>query len=106
MEYFENTKIIKNWYLRWDLPGSSVVKTPCSQCRVGTGLIPGWGTKIPHAAQCSLKTFKNNQDPSKTRITISPTSINPDLDPPNSHFVEVTAINIYYFSLPILSMHF
>ena len=31
-----------------------MVKTLCSQCR-GTGLIPGQGTKILHAARCSQK---------------------------------------------------
>ena len=31
------------------LPWYSSIKTPCSQCSDagGTGLIPGWGTKIP-----------------------------------------------------------
>ena len=32
------------------LPGGSVVKTLSCQCK-GAGLIPGWGTKIPHALQ-------------------------------------------------------
>ena len=34
----------------WDFPGSLVVKfSPCNAG--GTGLIPGRGTKIPHASQ-------------------------------------------------------
>ena len=39
-------------------PGGSVVKTLSFQCR-GTDLIPGPGTKIPHAVQHSQKK-KNN----------------------------------------------
>ena len=35
-------------------PGDPVVKTPHFQCR-GTGLIPGQGTKIPHAAHYGQK---------------------------------------------------
>ena len=31
-----------------DLPGSLVVKIPASNAG-GMGLIPGWGTEIPHA---------------------------------------------------------
>ena len=38
----------------WDPLGSPVVTTPGFHCR-GTGLISGWGTKIPHAPQCSQK---------------------------------------------------
>ena len=40
-----------NWYkkLGEDFSGSSVVKTPHFQCRVGEGSIPGRGTKIPYA---------------------------------------------------------
>ena len=35
---------------RWDFPGCPVVKNP--PCNAGdTGLIPSWGTKIPHAAE-------------------------------------------------------
>ena len=37
-----------------DLPGGPVVKIPPFQCR-GVGLIPGHGTKIPHAAQHDQK---------------------------------------------------
>ena len=40
-----------------DFPSGPVAKTLCSQGR-GPGLIPGelrWGTRIPHAAQHSLK---------------------------------------------------
>jgi len=40
----------------WDFPGGPVVKNP--PCNAGDmGLIPGWGTKIPHAAgQLNLST--------------------------------------------------
>ena len=39
-----------------DFPGGSVVKNPPSNAGE-TGLIPGWGTKIPHAeGQLSLCT--------------------------------------------------
>ena len=37
-----------------DLPGSPVVKTRAATAG-GTGSIPGWGTKIPCAVQCSKK---------------------------------------------------
>ena len=36
--------------LCWDFPDSPVVKSLCFQCE-GTGLIPGQGTKIPHAVE-------------------------------------------------------
>ena len=35
-----------------DCPGGPVVKTPCFHRRGDTGLIPGQGTKIPHAVRC------------------------------------------------------
>ena len=38
----------------WDFPGGSVVKTP-------PFLIPGWGTKIPHAMWCGQKVKKKKQ---------------------------------------------
>ena len=41
----------------WDFPGNPVVRTLCFQCRV-MALIPGQGTKIPHAMQCGQKTKK------------------------------------------------
>ena len=44
----------------WDFPGGPVVKTPHSQCR-GAGLIPGQGTKIPHASQRGQKKKKRKQ---------------------------------------------
>ena len=37
-----------------DLLGGPVVKTPCFPA-VGTGSIPGWGSKIPHATQSGKK---------------------------------------------------
>ena len=37
-----------------DFPGSPVVKTPSFHWR-GVGSIPGWETKIPHAARCRQK---------------------------------------------------
>ena len=40
-----------------DSSGSPVVKTaPNAESE---GLIPGWGTKIPYAAQCGQKNFFN-----------------------------------------------
>ena len=39
-----------------EFPGSPVVRTWCFHCLVLS--IPGWGTKIPQAAQCSPKTNK------------------------------------------------
>ena len=41
-----------------DFPGDPAVKTPNFHCRV-CGLIPGWGTEIPHAEQCGQKILKN-----------------------------------------------
>ena len=41
-----------------DFPGGPVVKTPCLQAG-GKGLIPGQGTKIPHAMQYGQKNFFN-----------------------------------------------
>ena len=38
----------------WDFPGSPVVKT-LSPNGGNMGLIPGWGTKIPHAKIKQLK---------------------------------------------------
>ena len=40
-----------------DFPGGPVVKTLHFQGR-STGLIPGWGTKIPHAVQLQKKKKK------------------------------------------------
>ena len=34
----------------WDFPGGPVVKNPPSDAG-DAGLIPGWGTKIPHAVE-------------------------------------------------------
>ena len=47
-----------------DFPDGPVVQTPCSQCggvggMAGTGLIPGQGTKMPHAVQPKKKKQKN-----------------------------------------------
>ena len=42
-----------------DFPGSTGVKMLNSQCR-GRGLIPGQGTKIPHATHCGQKISQNN----------------------------------------------
>ena len=41
----------------WDFPGGPVVKNQCFHCR-GTGSIPGQGTKVPQAVQCSQKKKK------------------------------------------------
>ena len=47
----------------WDLPSNSVDKTLPSYVG-GMGLIPGWGTKFPHAARFNQKTPKPS--PTKT----------------------------------------
>ena len=44
-----------------DFPGSPVVKTEGFHCR-GTGINPGQGTGIPHAAWHSKKIKNNNKD--------------------------------------------
>ena len=49
-----------------DFPGSPVIKTLHSG---GTGSIPGWGTKIPHATQRGQKNPKHNKK-SKSEKTI------------------------------------
>ena len=43
-----------------DFPGSPVVKNLHFHCG-GTGSIPGWGTKNPHATQCGQKKKKSLQ---------------------------------------------
>ena len=49
-----------------DSPGTPVVKT--STCTTGgTGLIPGQGTKIPHAAQHRQKNKNRRQKPPKEK---------------------------------------
>ena len=49
--------------INWDFPGVPVVKTPPSNAG-NMGLIPGTGTKISYATQCSQ--LKNNNNNSKT----------------------------------------
>ena len=44
----------KKEFLHGNLPGGPVVKTPQFHCR-GLGFDPGWGTKIPQAAQGGQK---------------------------------------------------
>ena len=46
-----NAKIFNKILTNWDFPDSLVANTLCLQCR-GVSPIPGWATKIPHAAQC------------------------------------------------------
>ena len=41
----------------WELPGGPVVRTRRFHFR-GPGSVPGWGTKIPQAAQCGQKKKK------------------------------------------------
>ena len=43
----------------WDFPGSPVVD--CTSTAVGTGSIPGPGTKIPHALHLSPPPPKNQK---------------------------------------------
>ena len=50
-----------------DFAGGSVVKTLSFQCR-GTGLIPGPGTKIPHAVQHRQKKKKKKNNAKKIHI--------------------------------------
>ena len=44
----------------WEFPGGPVVRTPCFHYR-GTGLTPGWGTKIPQAVRCGQKKKKEKK---------------------------------------------
>ena len=46
----------------WDFPGDPLVKAPSFQCR-GSGLIPGWGTKIPDTVGHSQKKKKKGKNP-------------------------------------------
>ena len=61
---FDKLEFIKIW--NWDFSGGPVVKDLPSNAG-DTGLIPGWGIKIPHAAgQQSLRTLKpahRNEEP-------------------------------------------
>ena len=43
-----------------DFPGGPMVQIPHSQCR-RPGFISGQGTKIPHAAWCCQKIYKNTK---------------------------------------------
>ena len=52
---------IPNRESHWDFPGSPVVKTWHLQYTEGTGLITGWGTKIPHASLCGQKRKKKKK---------------------------------------------
>ena len=45
--------------LPWGFPGGPVVKILPPNAK-GSGLVPGPGTKIPHAVECSQKFFKTN----------------------------------------------
>ena len=48
--------------IKWrDFPGSSVVKRLWASTAGGMGLIPGWGTKIPHATWHGQKTKTKKQ---------------------------------------------
>ena len=49
--------IIKN---NWDFPGSPVVKPSPSNAE-GTGLIPDWGAKTPHASRWKSQNIKQKQ---------------------------------------------
>ena len=53
-----STFTLRNYQWVGGFPGGPVVGTLCFHCR-GTGLTPGWGTKISHAAPCSQKKKKN-----------------------------------------------
>ena len=54
----EGLQMVQKKYMGWrEFPGSPVVRTRCFHCR-GLGSIPGWGTKIPQAAQHGQKTPK------------------------------------------------
>ena len=48
--YTKNTGIQE----RWDFPGTQWLRFHASSTG-GSGLIPGWGTKIPHVIWCSQK---------------------------------------------------
>ena len=50
-----------------DFPGGPVVKIPPSNT-VGAGLIPGWGTKAPHAAGCGQKVKKKTKKTNWERL--------------------------------------
>ena len=51
---------IREKKIKWDFPGSPEVKTLPSHTR-DSGLISGWGTKIPHASQPKHKNRKKKQ---------------------------------------------
>ena len=52
----KKTKVRANWLLR-DSPAGPVPLRLCTSKAGGVGSIPGWGTKIPHAAWYSQKYF-------------------------------------------------
>ena len=52
-----------SWRISWDFPGGRVVKNP--PCNAGdVGLIPGQGTKIPHAVE-QLSPFLKTTEPTR-----------------------------------------
>ena len=55
MEYYSALKSNE-----WDFPGGPVVKTLPSNAR-DVGLIPGWGTEIPHASWPKKQNIRQKQ---------------------------------------------
>ena len=64
--------------LQGDFLGGSVAKNPPANAG-DTGLAPGWGTKIPHAARCrqNKKQLKHNLNPGS--LTLSSLLLLPSL---------------------------
>ena len=67
LEFYVRPCFKNNW-TSGDFLGSSVVKTPSFHWR-GMGLIPGLGTKIPHATWCGKKKKKKVLKKSKNNLT-------------------------------------
>ena len=49
-------------------PGEPVVRTPPSHCPGPPGLMPGRGTKIPQAAECSQKKREGEMEKSQLDV--------------------------------------
>ena len=70
-----NTVTVLNVTLKWlmrDFPDGPVVKNPPSNAR-DLGSVPGWGTKIPHAAGqlspriTTTEPTRRNEDPTQPK---------------------------------------
>ena len=70
-----------------DFPGFPVVKTVLPM----QGSIPGWGTKIPHAARCGQNIKKKTQKPKVYFLKMLTSHTNNKWLLPSNSLIRVTA---------------